>query len=628
MKNSHPRLLVVLLLLCSVTIRASHAADNPTIPPPDKLLTTLARGHPRLLARAGDFQAIKQAALNNSELAAWCEKLKLGATKILSEEPSKYEIPDGKRLLATSRRVRDRVTVLALVYRLTGDRRFADRAWSELNAAAAFKDWNPKHFLDTAEMTCAFAIGYDWLYDVWTTGQRSVLRAAIVEKGLNPAMDCYKKNLGWPAARHNWNQVCNGGIGMGALAVADELPEFSATVLNFALNSLPLAMHEFAPDGAWAEGPGYWKYATDYTVYFLASLDSALGTDFGLSRIPGLSKTGMFPIYFTGPTGLVFNFADAHGGKFEGAPQLFWLASKFNQPDLAAYQLKYTKEKAAPMDLIFGRRWVGRPLTMATLPLDGYFRKAEVVTMRSSWEDQKALFVGFKAGDNKANHSHLDTGSFVLDALGQRWVCSLGSDNYNLPGYFGNARWDYYRLRAEGKNTLVLNPGPGPDQNPKAATSITRFKSKPDLAFAIADLTQAYAASANKVERGIQMLDRKEVIVQDEITAARPVDLWWFIHTRARIELGTDATSATLAIGKEKLSVRLFGPDGARFKIMPAAPLPSSPNPEGQGQNKEQKLAIWLPHVKSARIAVIFVPLTGGTNPPSIIRTIRPLADW
>ena len=80
-----------------------------------------------------------------------------------------------------------------------------------------------------------------------------------------------------------------------------------------------------------------------------------------------------------------------------------------------------------------------------------------VVTMRSSWDDPNARFVGFKGGDNKVNHSHADLGTFVLDAMGYRWAMDLGPDDYNLPGYFGKERWNYYRLRTEGHNTLVVD---------------------------------------------------------------------------------------------------------------------------------------------------------------------------
>jgi hypothetical protein len=51
---------------------------------------------------------------------------------------------------------------------------------------ANFPDWHPEHFLDTAELTTALAIGYDWLYDYLSPEDRSAIRRAIVDKGLRP----------------------------------------------------------------------------------------------------------------------------------------------------------------------------------------------------------------------------------------------------------------------------------------------------------------------------------------------------------------------------------------------------------------------------------------------------------
>lgn len=77
---------------------------------------------------------------------------------------------------------------------------------------------------------------------------------------------------------------------------------------------------------------------------------------------------------------------------------------------------------------------------------------AGIVTMRSSWNPESS-FVGIHAGDNQASHGDLDIGTFVIDALGERWAIDLGMDNYNLPGYFDKKsnRWNYYRKRAEAK---------------------------------------------------------------------------------------------------------------------------------------------------------------------------------
>jgi hypothetical protein len=252
-----------------------------------------------------------------------------------------------------------------------------------------------------------------------------------------------------------------------------------------------------------------------------------------------------------------------------------------------------------------------------------------VAILRSAWGDPKALFAGFKAGDNKANHSHLDLGSFVFDALGARWAMDLGSDDYNLPAYFGRERWNYYRLRAEGQNTLVLDPGLSPDQDPAAATRITRFHSTPERAFAIADLTSAYKRSAQKVLRGIALLDRDKLVVQDEIQAAKATDLWWFMHTHASIEIEKDGRAAMLQQAGARLRVSILSPQDAQFRIMDAKPLPQSPHPERQARNeKVRKLAIHLPEVTETRLTVLLFPITKEAKPNPQTLTFPELSKW
>src|SRR6185437_13853424 len=118
--------------------------------------------------------------------------------------------------------------------------------------------------------------------------------------------------------------------------------------------------------------------------------------------------------------------------------------------------------------------------------------------------DPNATFVGFKGGSNAANHAHLDLGSFVLDALGQRWAVDLGPDDYNLPGYFGNKRWTYYRLTTAGHNTLTID---GENQAPSARAPLLAYWSSPDRALAVADLTAAYGKHGTRATRGIELLD-------------------------------------------------------------------------------------------------------------------------
>jgi len=590
---------------------------------PQDWVAKVRKEHPRLLATTADFERLRQLVQTDEQAREFYQRLKSQADRICQELPSRYEIPDGLRLLATSRRVLLRVYTLALLYRLDGDRRYLERAWRELEAAANFPDWNPRHFLDTAEMAHAFAIGYDWLFSDWTDEQRRILREAMVTKGLQPALGVYREKRWWSTARHNWNQVCNGGIGMAALALLDELPDLCGEILNHALQSLQIPMREFAPDGAWGEGPGYWNYATSYNCVFLAALETAVGTDLGLSQMDGFAETGLFPIYITGPTGRTFNFADGGDGTLR-APQMFWLARKFNRPVYAWYARSTASPH--PLDLLWFDKQ-GNDAQAEGLPLDKYFRRVEVVTMRTAWNDRNALFVGFKAGDNKFNHSHLDIGTFVLDAMGHRWALDLGADNYNLPGFFGAQRWTYYRLRAEGHNTLVINPSQEPDQDPRAEAKIVRFVSQPDRAFAIADLTSAYAKhGAEKVMRGI-LLDRqrREVIVQDEVTLKQAGDVWWFLHTPAQVQLSEDGKTATLTQGTATLRAVLLSPKDARFAVMDAKPLPTSPNPLGQNPNNGiRKLAVHLSQTASMQL-IVLLSLQREVQSP---QALKPLMAW
>lgn len=615
-----------LLGLCTGLAAEKGPAAPAPAPGQQNLLATLRKGHPRLLAGPADFDALKTRIAAKGPAAAWSESLLKRANALLSEPPNQYVIPDGKRLLATSRSVLDRTLALGLAFRLTGDARFSARLWQELDAAARFKDWNPGHFLDTAEMTAGFAIGYDWLYAEWSPQQRDRLREAIVKMGLTPSLEYYRGQKWWVTAEHNWNQVCNGGMVLGALAVAEEEPALANEILRGARQSVPRAMRHFAPDGAWGEGPGYWNYAVMFNVFLLAGIEGALGTDWGLSKMEGFSRTGEFPMHMSGPLGRTFNFADGGDGP-TGGPHLFWLASRFNQEGFAAWRLATLGASPAPLDLLWGAAWLERKPTLAAQPAARHFREVETVLMRSAWADPKATFVGFKAGDNKFNHSHLDLGSFVLDAAGQRWALDPGKDDYNLPGYFGPLRWTYYRLRAEGHNTLVLAPGSGPDQDPNAAAKITRFSDRPGASFAIADLGPAYAQSARAVLRGIALRGR-DMLVQDEVRADKPVELWWFMHTRA--EMKCDGAKAILTQGGEQLTATILSPPGATFESLPAEPLPASPHPPKQqqkGQGKDapaRKLAIHLPAVTDLRLVILLSPGKEPASAPAVV----PLADW
>ena len=586
--------------------------------------------HPHLLASEERFREIKEQIKTNETMKQWYQKLKWQANFFIRDKKEpRYQVIVPGQLLPVSQRLVERVSTLALVYLLENDQLYLDKVWQELIAAAQFPDWNPSHFLDTAEMTYAFAIGYDWLYKRWNEEQKLLLRNTILNKGLQPALNAYKQGERWTEVENNWNQVCNGGIGIGALAILEEYPQTASRVLYEALKRLPNAMQHYAPDGGWEEGIHYWHYATFYNTLILAALNTAVGTDFELSKIPGFADTGFFPVYMTNPFGLPFNFAD---GKYRNinAPELFWLSKQFDRPVYAKYQKKYATPEV--MDLVWYEPNLNFAKFSEKLSLDKYFRTTQIVSMRSNWEDSQGIFVGFKAGDNQASHGNLDLGTFVLDALGNRWAVELGPDSYNLPGYFdkNRQRWTYYRMRAEGQNTLVINPDGSPDQNIDAEARVVRINFQPTKAYAITDLTPAYYPDVRKLNRGIALENqRNQVLIQDEIKADSPVDVFWFMHTNANIEISEDGQSAILSQNGAKLAAKLLGEGKYRFTQMDAKPLPTSPMPQEQTENTDvKKLAIKLKAVTDNQLAVLFIPLSEGQTLPHQLPKVKSLARW
>ena len=441
---------------------------------------------------------------------------------------------------------------------------------------------------------------------------------------MKPGISAYAKRAWWVRSEFNWNQVCNSGLIIGTLAIAKSDPEYAKVIIPQAVQSLAKAIATYAPDGAWGEGPGYWNYATSYTVYGLAALDSALGTDFGLSEIEGLSEAGWFPIYTTGPTGLYFNFADVRENSRRGnIPGLFWLAKRFNIPALAEAEREQLHKRAGnPLDLI----WYLPPRKEepAPLPLDKYFGgMVEVAVFRSAWDDPQALFLAVKAGYNQVNHGQLDLGSFELDALGVRWARDLGSDDYNLPGYWQRSkknvdRWSYYRLKSLSHNIPVLN---NQDQDIFAVAKLTKFESIPAFACALVDLTSAYKDFARKVVRGVAMLDRRNVLVQDEFELEGTCEVAWGMTTDAYIQL--DGNKAILKQAGKELQAQILSPAGAAFVVE------SAEQPPPQKSNKGVKrLMIRLEEQKdNVCLAVLLSPVwpEGKTTKPP---ELKALAKW
>lgn len=613
----------------------------------DDPLAHLQMSHPRLLF-TDEQLATALAAAKTDPLRAELNKRIIATAESILTAPPVRQNSNEMNVHEQERYAVYYIVTEAMAYRLTGDERFFNRAKSDLFNVAAFPDWYPREDLAVGEMSFAVAIGYDWLYAKLKPEERATLKQALLDKSLSFADDSYRRVARWTTNPNNHNQVCNAGMVSAALALADEEPALARRVIAGACISMRHGLSAYAPDGSFPEGPGYWTYGTTYSAITIAELESALGTDLGFEATPGFADTVNYYEAVEGPFGPVFNYADS-ADCLQISPVRARLAKQFHSPfalQHARSQLAdFLRENSiAKFDRGIQSTVINRLIALheiwfpdepagavTNLPLDFHFRGvADIATFRSAWSDTNAIFVGFKAGKNWEHHNHLDLGSFVLDADGRRWAMDFGGDNnqgiYTQPGYFDfkARRWTYFRANNYSHNTVT--PGDAL-QNRYVVAPITKFESTPERAFAVVDLTAAYSNEVISLHRGIALLDRSHVLVQDEYQPTQTnLPLHWVMVTRAKIDLSSGAHSATLTSNGKRLRADLLEPASAKFHIGSTKP----PTPAENQNEGTSMLAIDLNPMADgnvSRLAVLLTP-NGDKWPKSDPPKLKPLVEW
>ncbi|MBC8011881.1 MAG: heparinase, partial [Burkholderiales bacterium] len=293
--------------------------------------------------------------------------LRRHADALLQKPPVNYTPKrPGENLLVVIRDAEDRILTLAMMYRLSGDKPYLDGARAVMHGLAE-TSWPTFHFLDPSTGGLSLGIGYDWLHDELTAEERDTFAAKIKRDALElSTRDQEKHNYLW--ADFNWNQICNTGLTLGALAIAEREPELALHIVNRTIAMIPRAAAAYAPDGLYPEGPGYWAYGTSYQVILIETLRSALGTGHDLEKFPGFLASASVVDQVTGPSGGYFNYFDTKPGR-TNQNLVFWFARETNRPDLAAGELARVRQAIADgkpkasVGLALALLWLPAPAT-------------------------------------------------------------------------------------------------------------------------------------------------------------------------------------------------------------------------------------------------------------------------
>ena len=437
---------------------------------------------------------------------------------------------------------------LAFLYQMTGDKRYAEKAFEFANAICDLPSWTmrPHEFPiiysrvmpwnvpddqvcfnfdhcngDTARLMAAV---YDWLYPALTQAQRDRIRGALLEKVVTRVRGNYEFHWWASAYRCNWCGVNNSGIGLTGLALLTENPQLTDIVAE-SYNRINSMFNQLGVDGEWQEGGVYWNYGIHTSAFFADALKRLTHAKYNLFENERLKNNPVtFPIYISLPGVNSANFEDSRSEITGNSFLINKLATETNNSASAWYRKEFFAEGTDIFDILWPRPTV-TPAEPKTASI--HFRTTDWWVMRSDFKDPEKVAIVGKAGKNDdPHHGHLDIGHFIINWKNENYIRDLGSGGYDQK-YFDEVRWDYPQASSEGHNVIFVNgekqiPGKLYKQpyNYEVGGKVLDFRTTTDRDYVLMDPTNAYPKVELKGWRRHIVLEKPVVtVVLDEIKA-------------------------------------------------------------------------------------------------------------
>lgn len=463
---------------------------------------------------------------------------------------------------AMANHLRSRLQNLAGAYLFTGDRDFAATAKRDLLSLAQWEAWSDPSYpcggqtcLDTGYIVEGVAFAYDVLYDVLTDEERTLIRTALIEKGLKPL---YADTAG--KLDHNIHMVRTAALGIGALLLLGEEPDMEAYLAR-AYENFFWYLDQRVDTGQ-TEGMLYTSVSLEHIAKFADALERVTG-DRSLFDHPYIKHVlPYWVLYGQGPraSGLV-NFSDSSLASYFYITML--AIARVNDLPQANWYIAEAGGGGALTRLLYLDPAANVAPPPADWPTSKVFGDIGWAFLRSGWSHNDAL-LAFQSSGSRMGHNHFDQNHFVLNVAGEWLINDNGYQDYN-PGPKNDMT-----SGTLGHNAVLID---GRGQTTKGGGRLVASFLSKAVDYVAGDAAAAYAGTdLTGWVRHVLFVKPSQILLLDEYLlrhdGAQPA---WLIHPGGQVISGDQPLQVGFSGVLEEFDVRRGGAGLTARLLWPSA---------------------------------------------------------
>jgi hypothetical protein len=442
-------------------------------------------------------------------------------------------------------RNRERLKYLALAECLENRGRFLPALGKVIDLFCSLKTWEkPAHDakldnfygrredidLESSSLAFELALVLRLLPGKLPAATADRIRKNIDARVLSPYRDMVYGRIrenSWMRANHNWNAVCHAGVVGAALTLP--LPKSERAVYIAAAEQyLPYYIAGFGDDGYCVEGADYWNYGFGHYLMLAEMIGGATGGRIDFLAGPKLRRIAEYGFAIELAPGAAPAFADADPSVVPDRRLLAFLKARLGLPE-AIVDPDGSAALSGPLQqaLFFLFPSSAEPFPAAARddppPPRSYFEDAGVLVCRPAAGSSGVLSAAIKGGRNAGNHSHADTGTFVVAAGSDIVLTDPGAEVYTART-FSDRRFESKLINSWGHPVPVV-AGRLQAVGPQAAAKVLAYHPTDKADAYVLDLTACYPVPDLKSlvrEFVFSRAGDGEVDVKDSVTGATP----------------------------------------------------------------------------------------------------------